>query len=337
MAYPLRADLKVLRLTEAFRIAHGVSQERTVLRVFWDGAVGEAPFVPYYHENPEEALSWLQALTWTGGPPPESGPRAARLALDLLWHDHLGRAAGKPLYQMWDLDPSLSPPGCRSLGIPTDLDEFILKVEDTAQKFPVLKLKLGSGNLAFDEEIVAQARAAAPEATIFADVNGGWSVPDAAALIPRLATYGLSFVEQPIHHKGGVEAWRELRRLLRQADCVVNLYADESAQTAADIPALAGLVEGVNVKLLKAGSFAGAKRMIQEARAHGLKVMLGCMIESTIGVTAAAHLAPIVDGIDLDGHLYLAEDDYTGIRYSGDGELILPEKHGLGVEPKVGA
>lgn len=329
---PQHAEIKTLHLTEPFRIAHGVSTERQVLRLRWGGAIGEAPFVPYYGEDPQETLRWVRSLAWQGGPAPSDGPRAGRLALDVLCNDAMGKERHEPLWNLWDLDCSKLPPACRSFSIPTDLDAFAEKVRETHRQYRVLKLKLGSGNAELDEAIAARAREAAPRATLFADANGGWSVETATVLLPRLARHGLAFVEQPIHHSGGVEAWRELRKALPQ--CPLPLYADESTQNADDAIALEGLVEGVNVKLLKCCSFAEARRMIDTARKLNQRVLLGCMIESSIGVTAAAHLAPLADLVDLDGHLYLSDDDYEGVRFGENGEVLLPEGAGLGVRER---
>lgn len=329
---PLRVELKTLHLTEPFRIAHGTSTERQVLRLHWGDAVGEAPFVPYYGEKPEDTLRWVQGLAWQGSPVPEAGPRAGRLALDVLWHDAVGKQRGLPLWKLWELDATKLPPACRSFSIPTELDDFAEKVRETHRQFRVLKLKLGSGNAEFDEAISAKAREAAPKAIIFADANGGWSVEAAAALVPRLAKYDLAFVEQPLHHTGGVAAWHELRKALPNAP--LPLYADESAQNADDARALSGLVDGVNVKLLKSGSLKEAREMIHTARVLKMRVLLGCMIESSIGVTAAAHLAPLADLVDLDGHLYVANDDYNGVKFGDAGEVILPSGTGLGVVRK---
>ncbi len=329
---PLRVELKTLHLTEPFRIAHGTSNERTVLRVHQGDAVGEAPFVPYYKENSEATLRWIQGIAWQGGPVPVEGPRAGRLALDLLWHDIVGRQRGMSLAELWRLDKNHLPPGSRSLAIPVDLNAFHEKVSETSRQFRVLKLKLGSGNADFDEAIVARAREAAPQATMIADVNGGWSVAEAARLILFLARCGLKLVEQPVHHEGGIEVWKELRAAL--PSCPLPLYADESARTADDVVRLKGLVDGVNVKLLKSGSFSEARTMIRFARDLGMKVMLGCMIESSVGVTAAAHLASLADWIDLDGHLYVANDDYEGIAYDAMGDMIMPARAGIGVAPK---
>jgi L-alanine-DL-glutamate epimerase-like enolase superfamily enzyme len=322
------AVLKTLHLTEPFRIAHGVSSTRQVVRIIDGRATGEAPFVPYYGESPEDTLAWLQ------GPQVGEGTRAGRLALDLFHADQ------KP-EPLWHRAERTLGPGrpwqdihaCRSLGISTDLSAFAEKVRQTARQFRVLKLKLGSGDLVHDEAIVATARDAAPQATMFADVNGGWSVDETVQMLPRLVRYDLALVEQPIHHHGGVDAWSELRSKLPSES--LPLYADESAQNAGDVHRLAPLVQGVNVKLLKCGSFAGGIEMIASARQHGLGIILGCMIESSLGTTAAAHLAPWADYVDLDGHLYLADDDYLGITFDAEGRLLMPQENGIGARPRT--
>ncbi len=345
MLTDFHAELKTLRLTEPFRIGHGTSTQRQMLRVHAtrDGitAVGEAPFVPYYKDNPAEALTWAQqwgALIMGGGGASKpvaspSVPRAAKLAFDLLKLDLMGKAAGKSISRLWqDITGArwLSPPrGCRSFSIPADLDEFADKIHEADRTFSVLKLKLGSGSLDHDEMIVARARNVAPAATLIADVNGAWSVTDTAKMIPALRRWRLACIEQPISHDLGIDGWRDLQKLLPAPG--IPLIADESAQTSDDVARLAGLVSGVNVKLLKCGGWHRAREMILAARVHGMKVMLGCMIESSIGVTAAAHLAGLADWIDLDGHLWIADDDYEGVCYDKRGQLVIPDAPGLGV------
>ena len=324
----LQSAIKTLHLKEPFRIAHGSSDERRVLRVAWGDAIGEAPFVPYYPDDPEAVLQWLRETPWKLGTAPAAGPAVGRLALDVLWHDWQGKRQNKPLWQLLGTKVFAAPPGCRSLGIPDDLDAFREKVRQIAGQFRVMKLKLGSGNIDFDEAIAAYAREAAPKVTFFADANGGWSPSDAAAIISRLLKRDILFVEQPVHHQLGLEGWRELRAALPSRS--MPLFADESAQHAGDVAGLAEYVDGINVKLLKCGGLAKAVDMIARARACRLKVMLGCMIESGIGITAAAHLAPLVDWIDLDGHLYVADDDVIGVRYDEQGSLIMPTRAGVG-------
>jgi L-alanine-DL-glutamate epimerase-like enolase superfamily enzyme len=323
----VEVELKTLHLHEPFRIAYGASSTRQVLRVRAGGFVGEAPLVPYYQETPENAVAWVR------GRRDAAESHAGRLALDLLERD--GR--GEPLWQSaqavlgagreWDRIAC-----CRSLGIPEDLAEHAERVREAARQFQVLKLKLGSGEVDFDEAVVAAARKAAPGATLFADVNGGWAVDEAARMLGRLGRYGLTLIEQPISSKLGDEAWAEL--VAKSPEGALPVFADESARGAGDVRGLAGRVQGVNVKLLKCGTFAGAIEMIAAAREHGLGVILGCMIESSIGVTAAAHLAPWADYVDLDGHLYLADDDYVGLSFDPMGRLVMPAGGGIGVRPR---
>lgn len=320
--------LKTLHLKEPFRIAHGVSSTRQVVRVCGNGAVGEAPLVPYYGESAEETVAWLR------GEREGEGSKAGSLAMD-LWH--LDQVSA-PMWQSVEKILGKGRPceevyACRSLGIPTDLAAFAEKVRETARQFRVLKLKLGSGDLDHDEGIVSTARVAAPGAMMFADVNGGWSVEETVLMMERLRGYGLVMIEQPVHHGQGIEAWKELRAKLPAE--ALPLYADESAQNAEDVQRLAGLADGVNVKLLKCASFDGGIRMIAAARRLGMGVLLGCMIESSLGTTAAAHLAPWADFVDLDGHLYLADDDYTGITFDDQGRVVIPQGCGIGACPRT--
>lgn len=327
------AEFRRLILTEPFHIAHGSSSERVVFRLRQEGGIGEGPFVPYYRDTPEAVASWLgqrdRNQAWTAQE--EAGaPDVVRLALDILRHDLLAKERNVPVWKLLEQPDPTAKRACRSLGIPKDLKEFSEQLRRFSRQFCVFKLKLGSGNASFDEAIVAAAREAAPRAVFFGDVNGGWSVGEAAALLPKMEQLGLSFVEQPVHHAGGVEVWRELQSA--RASHALPLYADESVQNARDLRKFAGLIQGVNIKLLKAGGFSGALALLASARELGLGTLLGCMIESSVGVTAAAHLAGAVDWIDLDGHLYLQNDDFEGLLYDSKGRLVMPAGPGIGVQ-----
>jgi len=325
-------EFRKLRLREPFRIAHGISSERVVLRFHSGGAIGEAPFVPYYPDSPEAVRLWLEHTPPLSSATPladEDAPAVVKLAADLLHHDLEAKTQQVPLWKRLAQPDPRGMRACRSLGIPTNLSDFSEQVRGRARQFQSLKLKLGSGNPDYDEAIVATAREAAPHAVLFGDVNGGWSVSEAIKLLPRMEKFALSFVEQPVHHAGGIELWRELHAA--RSNHSLPLYADESVQTLADLPALAGLIQGVNIKLLKSKGFAGAIALLAAARSLGLGTLLGCMIESSIGVTAAAHLAGAFDWIDLDGHLYLADDDFEGLSFDSSGRLQLPDRPGIGV------
>lgn len=259
--------------------------------------------------------------------------RSLDLALNLLELDSTCRRAGRPL--SWHAESVLgppprpsAPPGCLSLGIPDDLDAFASRVKEASRQFHVLKLKLGCGDPDFDLKVVATARATAPHTTLLLDVNGGWSSASAPLMIEKVTAHGPALIEQPVHPAEGITAWQGLRARLPAG--APPLYADESIMQASDLPGLAPFVDGVNVKLLKCGGFDAALDLVRAARHHGLGVLIGCMLESSLGITAAAHLAPWADWIDLDGHLHLADDDYDGLRYDAEGLLRMPLRPGIG-------
>jgi L-alanine-DL-glutamate epimerase-like enolase superfamily enzyme len=162
-------------------------------------------------------------------------------------------------------------------------------------------------------------------ARLVADANCGWSEAQTLDLLPALADLGLEWLEQPLPEED-LEGLRRIR-----AASPLPIFADEPVRTARDIVRLAGCVDGVNIKVMKAGGLREARRMIAVARAHDLQVMLGCMIETSLGITASAHLAPLVDWADLDGNLTVTNDPFTGLRVE-QGRLVLPDGPGLGVE-----
>lgn len=326
-----------LHLKTPFRIAHGTSTTRTNVLVRLGDGVGEGALPPYYPYTFEAVNTYLDELDSDAllGDDPLAledaldrlppGPAPARTAIDIALHDHWGRQLGHPLYRLWGLNPDRAPLSTITLSIPETLDVLPAQIEALAA-FPILKLKLGTGDLARDEAIVRTARQTT-DTQLCADANGAWSLDEATHIIPRLAAYDLLFVEQPLP-KNEVNSWLYLRH--RLPDHAPLLIADESIQSAADILALAEAIDGVNLKLAKAGGLRETRRMIALARALGLQVMLGCMIESSVALTAAAHLAPLVDFADLDGYLHLANDPFEGMTME-QGRIGLPERSGLGV------
>ncbi len=334
----LRTETLTLHLRTPFRIAHGVSETRQSVIVYLDDAIGEAALAPYYGVTPEQVIAYLadpRVKDILGDDlllredilcrlPP--GPMPARAAIDIALHDLAGKRLGAPLYRLWGLNPARAPLSSFTIGLESDEAALRQKLHEAAH-YPVLKLKLGSGSLEIDEATVRMARAELPGAQLCVDANAGWSVREAAQVIPRLAEYGLLFIEQPLA-RDDLEGWRNLRALLPAG--APPLIADESAHTAKDILPLVGAADGINIKLAKAGGLREAQRMIQVARAFDMKVMIGCMVESAVGVTAAAHLAPLVDFADLDGNLLVSNDPFTGVHMQ-DGRLALPDGPGLGV------
>lgn len=327
-----------LQLKTPFRIAHGVSTARHNVLVQLGEGLGEAALMPYAGHSQAEIVAWLQAVDAAAvlGETPlaledaldrlPDGPAPARAALDMALHDHWAKELGQPLYRLLGLNPARAPCSSITLSIPETLAELPEQVSRW-QGWPILKLKLGTGQPELDEAIVATVRAAT-SAQLCVDANSAWSVAEAADLIPRLAAYDLLFIEQPIRAADPAD-WARLRRRLPESD-LPPLFADESVQQAGDILALTGLVDGVNLKLAKTGGLRQARRMIGLARTVGLRVMLGCAVESAVGLTAAAHLAPLVDFADLDGNLEVVNDPYVGVRLI-QGRLHLPEGPGLGV------
>ena len=200
-----------------------------------------------------------------------------------------------------------------------------------AADFPLLKIKLGSGDLAHDLKLLQTVRQALPDIPLYVDVNGGWSVDDAAQMIPELATFNLLFIEQPIP-KDDLGGWGALRKKLPQN--MPPLVADESVQGIESILPLAEVVDGINIKLAKSGGLRAARQMITLGRALGLLIMVGCMVETSVAITAAAQLLPLVDYADLDGNLMLQNDPFEGVRAT-HGKITLPTSAGLGVLPKT--
>jgi L-alanine-DL-glutamate epimerase-like enolase superfamily enzyme len=221
------------------------------------------------------------------------------------------------------LNPERTPP--TSFTIAIDAPE-VMAARARESGWPVLKIKVGAGD--GDEARVAAIRRAT-SARLRVDANAGWTREQAAALIPRLAGHDLELVEQPLA-VGDLDGLR----WLRAQKFGVPIFADESVKSARDVAAHAGAVDGVVVKLMKTGGLREALRAIHAARALDMQVMLSCMVETSVGVTAAAHLAPLCDYADLDGPLLIANDPYTGVRYDG-ARLVLPDSPGLGVSRRA--
>jgi len=336
MPLSLRIDDLALPLKHPFKIARG---EETVARslVFRvrDGEVeglGEATPIERYEESLETVRAWfarhplpdvaafdLQTLI------DPAIPAAARAGLDIALYDLIGKKLSVPLYALLGLDPAQTPVTSFTIGI-SDPQTTLRKLAEIGDH-PVLKVKLGLGTQREQVETIAAIRARYT-GTIRIDANEGWTVDEAIAVLAELARFDIEFCEQPIPagNPAGLRAVRERSR--------IPIVTDEDSLTAADLPALIGCVDGINVKLAKTGGIRGALEMIHTARALGMKIMLGCMVESAIAATAAAHLSPLVDWADLDGPFLTADDPFTGVQYER-GKLVLPGGPGLGVRERV--
>jgi len=233
--------------------------------------------------------------------------------------DWVGQKLGIPLYTYFGLDPKDAPPTTFSIGI--DTPEITKQKTREAADFPILKVKVG---LATDEPTIEAVRSVTKK-PLRVDANEGWKdKEEAVRKINWLEKMGVEFIEQPMP----AEMIEETRWVHDRVH--IPIIADEACERASDIPKLKGAYDGVNVKLDKSGGMLEAYRMIQVAKALGMKTMLGCMVSSSVAVTAAAHLSPLVDYADLDGNLLISNDPFRGVLVE-KGKLVLPKGAGLGL------
>lgn len=336
----LSHEIVTLRTKNPFIIARGGSSEYRVVRVTLttdDGATGWGEAAPslFYGETADTVVNVLplfapvleQADGWSLEALEHALARtirfngSARSGVSAALHDLMGKRLGVPVHKLWGLNPADAPLTSFTIAIAPDEAALRARVADAAQ-YPVLKIKLGTN---WDERIVRVVRELAPDKVLRVDANAAWTPKSALAMIPRLVELGVEFVEQPLppHDIEGLRFIRERSAL--------PIVADESCLVAADIPRLAGCVDGINIKLAKCGGLREALRMIATARAHDMLVMAGCMIESSLGITAAAQFAPLLDCADFDGAALVANDPYLGATI-GEGRIELPVGPGLGVE-----
>ena len=269
--------------------------------------------------NPQSAIGRIL----DAAPPEFRRVRAALAALDMALHDVVGQMAGQPVWRLLGIESSAAPATSFTIAI-ASVAEMQARVRD-AQHYPLLKIKVGTDR---DLEILAGMRAVTYK-RLRVDANAGWTVDEAIAKIRAIEPYDIEFIEQPIA-AGDLAGLRRIRESVS-----LPIIVDEGVATAEDIPALVGAADGINIKLMKCGGIREARRMIGLARSLGLKVMLGCQVESSVAITAAAHLAPLADYADLDGNLLLARDPYEGVALDAAARLILPARPGLGVRARL--
>lgn len=329
--------------TVPFVIARGGSSEHHVLKVVLrdsDGVEGWGEAAPnrFYGETPETAIGALERLKpIVEACDPfaleslEAQMNAAlrsngsvKSAVSAAAHDLVGKRLGVPLWKLWGLDPKAAPLSSFTIAIAPDMKELERRVKAAAQ-YPVLKVKLGTDR---DHEVIRTVREAAPDKIIRVDANAAWSPKHALAMIEMLQDLGVEYVEQPVAPAdlAGLAFVRERSSL--------PIIADESCVVAADVARLAGIADGINIKLSKCGGLREALRMIATARANGMLVMAGCMIETSLGITAAAHFAPLLDYADFDGAALLSDDPHVGATIAG-GHITIPTEPGLGVRARA--
>jgi L-alanine-DL-glutamate epimerase-like enolase superfamily enzyme len=328
----LRARKATVQLAETFTISRESQDEADVVQVeLRHGDVvgyGEAAPIERYDQTADSGVAWLEQVEvgddpfaleeiFAGLPP---GEDAARAALDHALHDLQGKLIGRPVYQLLGLRRSGPPTSWTIwLGDPDDMARRTEKI--LGRGFKRLKLKLG-GRDGLDVERV-KAVSAVTDLPLQCDVNEAWSLDEALEYLPQLTT--LQYCEQPL--AAGDAGGAELKRR-----SPVPIYVDEDCHGLATVAACAERAHGINIKLAKAGGIRESVRMVHAARALGLGVMLGCMVESGLGIAPGAHIASLMDHVDLDGNLLLSDDPWPGVEFV-DGVQLPSDRPGLGVAP----
>jgi L-Ala-D/L-Glu epimerase len=331
----ISARIVTLRLAETFVISRESEDEARVVQVELEhegvSGYGEAAPVERYDETAESALAFVEASGDALGDDPfaledvgrrlarRPGEQAAKAALDAALHDLCGKLVGQPVRRLLGL-PRGGPPTSWTIWL-GDPDDMARRAEHVRGRFRRLKLKLG-GRDGLDVDRVRAVRSVA-DVPLQVDVNEYWSLDEALDALPRLEALGVEYCEQPL--PAGAEDGPRLKAL-----SPLPIYVDEDCHTLTDVAGCAGRAHGINIKLAKSGGIREAIRMAHAARALGLGVMVGCMIESGLGIAAGCQIAPLCDHVDLDGNILLAEDPWPGVELV-DGVQLPPEEPGLGV------
>jgi L-alanine-DL-glutamate epimerase-like enolase superfamily enzyme len=329
-----------LRLKHRFTIATNSRTTTPVLLLALehDGIVGygEASMPPYLGETPETARDFLSSLDLSLINPDDIGSTmekvdkhapghtAAKAALDIALYDLLGKKKGKALHKLWNVDSSRMPATSYTVGIGTP--EEVRQLVRGARSFPILKVKLGGA----DDRATIQLIREMSNKPIRVDVNQGWHDPaESLRMIDWLADQGVELVEQPLP----ADRINDLVWLRRRSP--IPIIADEGVRRLADLAAAGDVYDGVNIKLMKSTGLHEARAMIDEARKLGLKIMIGCMTETSCAISAAACLAPLADWADLDGAELIDNDPFDGVKIIG-GIPRLSNRPGIGVTPAAG-
>jgi L-alanine-DL-glutamate epimerase-like enolase superfamily enzyme len=325
-----------LKTRHPFTIARGttIEQRTLVVTLEEDGirGYGESNEYPFYGctlQNMGEILELVRgrlesrrigdpAELWAELDPSLSKNRFAQNALDQAAWDLWGKILGEPVWKLWGLSLDRCPPTDYTIGIDSTAN-MIAKIREMPG-FPVYKIKLGTPN---DLEIVRALRGET-DAPFRIDTNCAWTADEAVEKSHALKELGVELIEQPLRR----ENWREMADVFRRS--ALPLMADESCQTEDDVARCEGLFHGINVKLPKCGGLTPGKRMLEDARRRGMKTMAGCFAESSVGISAAAQMLPLLDFADLDGALLIAEDIATGVTIDR-GRFTFPNENGCGV------
>jgi len=269
--------------------------------------------------NPFDVESVLQYMEKVG-----PGEYSIKVAIEMALYDWIGKKLGVPLYDLWNAPSRFGPQTCFTVGI--DTNENLPGRLAEAEKYPVLKIKLGTDR---DKEIIRIIRTVTDK-PIWVDANEGWkSIETAKEMVRFLADQNVQMIEQPMPSS----MKNELAELKKYSPVIT--MADESFTGRESFDELAQRFHGINIKLMKTGSIRRALQLIHAGRQAGLQIMIGCMIESSLANTAAALVSLWCDYADLDGHLLISDDPYSGLQFDDQFKVYLPERNGLGVEPRV--
>lgn len=329
-----------LKLRNPFRLSYGVSEERQAywIRLEQDEGWGEGTIPPYYRVDDRDMTAAWQRASEKQEPFPEDadgiaawvgtdGPAPARAAIDLALYDRAARRAQLPLYRFLGLP--MPEPRPTSFTIAIDTPEAMAAMALQVSGYPVIKVKLGSDDL--DVERIAAIRAARPDARLRIDANAGWTLEEAIRNIHELEKFGLELIEQPLA-KEDIPGMGKVQKTTQ-----IPIVADESVQTMQNIEDLAAAgVAGINLKLMKTGGLGPTMKMVKRAQALGLRIMLGCMIETSIGATAMAHLGGSAEWLDLDSPMLISNDPFEGITYDSHAVLSVPDRMGIGARRREG-
>jgi L-alanine-DL-glutamate epimerase-like enolase superfamily enzyme len=330
----LTYEMITLHLRNPFRLSYGVSDTRQAywIRLRDDEGWGEGTIPPYYHVDSSEMTSfWEQAAAKTRPYPDDpagiaewigsGGPAPARCAVELALYDRIARRRGLPLYQLLGLPKPRQ--RATSFTIAIDTPEAMAQMALQIRDYPIIKVKLGSDD---DEARLAAIRAARPDARLRVDANAGWTRDEAMSTVRELEKFDLEMIEQPLV-KNDIEGMG-----LIQSITSIPIVADESVQTLDDVERLgkAG-VQGINLKLMKVGGLTPALKIARRANELGMSIMLGCMIETSIGTTAMAHLSGLAEWFDLDAPILITNDPFAGIQYDSHANFVVPDRPGIGV------
>lgn len=324
---PLRHVFTISR--ESIRV-----QPTLIVELAHDGqrGYGEATSNDYYGVTLDRMTAALEAVRSRVERTPLDDPAAlwdelhpalvdqpfAHCALDQAAHDLWGKLRGQPVCKLWGLNTDRLPLTDFTIGIDS-IEQMVAKMQEMPG-WPIYKIKLGTHH---DLEIVTQLRRHT-DALFRVDANCGWTADETIANSRALAGLGVEFIEQPLP----ADRWDDMRRVY--AESALPVVADESCQVPADVARCAGHFHGINIKLVKCGGLTPARRMISEARTLGLRVMVGCMTESSVGISAIAQLLPLLDYVDMDGALLLARDIASGVTIER-GQCRYASENGCGV------